>query len=312
MKLNLKGRSLLSTADLNYEEIQNIFHLAKDLKNKQKSGKTHHYLKGKTLGMVFEKSSTRTRVSFEAGMWQLGGYALYLSSNDLQLGRGESIPDTAKVLSRYLDGIMARTYLQKTVEDLAKHGSIPIINGLSDLEHPCQILSDLFTVWEKRKNLQNLKLAYIGDGNNVAHSLMLGCAKIGAHFYGAHPKGYFPQVKFIKLALSIAKGKSKIEIGTDPHEAVKQADIIYTDVWTSMGQEKEKNQRLKIFKPYQVNQKLIKGAESSVLVMHCLPAHRGEEITDEVMDGKNSIVFDQAENRLHVQKAILALLMGEK
>lgn len=309
--LNFKGRSFTSNDDFSLEEMEYLFALAKDLKEKQKKGIEHHLLKGKTLGMIFEKSSTRTRVSFEAGMYQLGGYALYLSSSDLQLGRGETIADTAKVLSRYLDGIMARTYAHKTVTDLAKYGAVPVINGLSDLEHPCQVMCDYFTVLEKKGRLKGLTLTYIGDGNNMANSLLLAGAKLGVNVNVIHPGGYSPDAAIADLSRSYAaKTGSKINIGTDIETYIKTSDIIYTDVWVSMGQEKEKEERLKTFKAYQVNASLLAKAPKDALVMHCLPAHRGEEITDEVMDGASSIVFDQAENRLHIQKAIMAALMG--
>lgn len=307
----LKIKDFISCADLTRGEIQTIFDLTGDLKRKQNKGIKHQYLAGRTLGMIFEKSSTRTRVSFEVGMYQLGGSALYLSSSDLQLGRGEAIGDTAKVLSRYVDGIMARTCAHKTVQDLANFGSIPVINGLSDLEHPCQAISDYFSILEKLKKLKGIKLAYIGDGNNVANSLFLAGSILGVNLSSAHPEGYSMDEKIINQAKKIAKNMScKIEVLKDPEKAVNNADVIYTDVWTSMGQEKEKEERLIAFKDYQINHKLLKSAKKSVLVMHCLPAHRGEEITDDVMDGKNSIVFDQAENRLHAQKAIMTLLMS--
>jgi ornithine carbamoyltransferase len=308
----LKIKSLISCADLTLKEYQIIFKLTEELKKKQKKGIRHHILSGKTLGMIFEKSSTRTRVSFEVGMYQLGGHALYLSSNDLQLGRGETIADTAKVMSRYVDGIMARTYAHKTVEDLALFGSVPVINGLSDQEHPCQVICDYFTVKEKLGKLKGVKFAYLGDGNNMAHSLYLAGAILGIDLSFAHPEGYMPDKDVIIRAKEFAKKSgSKIEIYLDPVKAVKDADVVYTDVWTSMGQEKEKIKRLKDFKHYQINAELMKNAKKKALVMHCLPAHRGEEITDEVIDGPNSIVFDEAENRLHTQKAVMALLMSK-
>ncbi|MFH0801750.1 MAG: ornithine carbamoyltransferase [bacterium] len=311
MSVTMKGRSLLSINDLNLEEIEQIFKTTELLKLKSKMGQPHPLLAGKTLGMIFEKSSTRTRVSFEVGMYQLGGYALYLSSSDLQLGRGETIADTARVLSRYVDGIMARVFAHRTVEDLASFGVVPVINGLSDSEHPCQALGDLFTVLEKKGRLRGLKMAYIGDGNNVCHSLLLAAAKVGMNISTAHPQGYFPNEETVRLARQIAdKTSCQISIDTDPLKAVVGADVIYTDVWTSMGQEKEKEERLKAFKAYQIKNELLAMAASEVLVMHCLPAHRGEEITDEVMDGPHSVVFDEAENRLHIQKAIMALLIG--
>lgn len=309
--LNLRGRSLVSNADFIKEEMEYLFSLTKDLKEKQKKGEPHHLLAGKTLGMIFEKSSTRTRVSFEVGMYHLGGHALYLSSSDLQLGRGETIKDTAVVLSRYVDGIMARTYAHKTVADLAQYGTVPVINGLSDLEHPCQVLCDYFTILEKRGHLAGLTLTYIGDGNNMANSLLIAGARLGVNVNISHPGGYSPDKNIVEMAQQDAqKTGAAINVGSDIERYIKESDVIYTDVWVSMGQEKEKEERLKVFKAYQVNNSLMAKAKKDVLVMHCLPAHRGEEITDEVIDGPNSIVFDQAENRLHVQKAIMASLMG--
>ncbi len=260
--------------------------------------------------MIFSKPSTRTRVSFEVGIYQLGGIGMYFGPNDLQLKRSESIPDTAKVLSRFLSGIMIRTFDHQDVVDLAKYGSIPIINGLTDLLHPCQVLTDLFTILEKKKILRGLKLAYVGDGNNMAHSLLHGCSKVGMDISIASPKGYEPQKQFVDNALNNAKYMgSKVEVVEDPVKAVKDADIIYTDVWASMGQEKEAEERKKIFKKYQVNPALIKNAKGDYLFMHCLPAHRGDEVVNEVVDSSNSVVFDEAENRLHTQKAIMALVM---
>lgn len=309
--LNLKGKSLVSNADFTKEEMEYLFDLTKELKDKQKKGEKHHLLAGKTLAMIFEKSSTRTRVSFEAGMYHLGGSALYLSSSDLQLGRGENIADTAKVLSRYVDGIMARTYAHKTVEDLAKYGTVPVINGLSDLEHPCQVLCDYFTVLEKKGRLLGTTLTYIGDGNNMANSLLIAGARLGVNVNILHPSGYSPDKNIVAMAEKDAlQTGAVINIGSDIEKYIKDSDVIYTDVWVSMGQEKEKEERLKVFKAYQINKDLMTKAKKDVLVMHCLPAHRGEEITDEVIDGPNSIVFDQAENRLHIQKAIMASLMG--
>jgi ornithine carbamoyltransferase len=260
--------------------------------------------------MIFEKPSTRTRVSFEVGMWQLGGYALYLSISDLQLGRGETIADTAQTLSRYVNGIMARVFAHQTILDLVKYSKVPVINGLSDMTHPCQGLADLFTIYEKKGRLHGLKLAYVGDGNNVAHSLLYGCSKVGMNITLACPKGYEPHPEVVLKAKEEGKISGCIvKVTKDPKEAARGADIIYTDVWASMGQEKEHEKRIKIFKPYQVHTKLIKEAKEDYLFMHCLPAHRGEEVTDEVADSKNSIIFDQAENRLHTQKALLALMM---
>ncbi|MCX7797553.1 MAG: ornithine carbamoyltransferase [Melioribacter sp.] len=310
MAVNMKGKDLISIMDLSLEEIYEIFDVAKSLKRKLYTGEEHHFLKGKTLGMIFSKPSTRTRISFETGIYQLGGHGMYFNQSDLQLGRSENIHDTAKVLSRYLDGIMIRTYSHQDVIDLAKYATIPVINGLTDLMHPCQVLSDLFTILEKKNKLQGLKLAYVGDGNNVAHSLLHGCSKVGIDIVIASPKGYEPKKEIVQESIEIAKYfGSKVEIINDPKEAIKNADIVYTDVWASMGQEKEAEERKKIFKNFQVNLELIKLAKDDYLFMHCLPAHRGEEVTDEIIDSPNSVVFDEAENRLHVQKAIMALLM---
>jgi ornithine carbamoyltransferase len=262
------------------------------------------------LAMIFEKPSTRTRVSFEVGMWQLGGYALYLSSSDLQLGRGETIGDTSQVLSRYANGIMARVFKHQTILDLIRYSRVPVINGLSDFSHPCQGLADLFTVYEKKGQLSGLKLAYVGDGNNVAHSLIYGCSKVGMDIALACPKGYEPDSEVVSKAKEEAKRNGcAVKVTNDPKEAVRGADVVYTDVWASMGQEKEHEKRVKIFKPYQVNAQLVKEAKEDYLFMHCLPAHRGEEVTDEIADSRNSVIFDQAENRMHAQKAILALIM---
>ena len=310
MAVSMKGKSLISINDLTLEEIYEIFEVSKTLKELRLTGQSHRWLEGKTLGMIFAKPSTRTRVSFETGIYQLGGIGLYFGPNDLQLKRGETISDTAKVLSRYLDGIMIRTFNHQDVIDLARFGSIPVINGLTDLLHPCQVLTDLFTVLEKRKELKGLKLAYIGDGNNMAHSLLYGCSKTGMHISIASPSGYKPNKDIVANAKANAKKMgSKVEILDSPAAAVKKADIIYTDVWASMGQEAEAKERLKKFAGFQVNEKLAKNAKDDYLFMHCLPAHRGEEVTPEVIDSEHSIIFDEAENRLHVQKAIMALLM---
>lgn len=306
----LKGRDLLSLHDFTPEEIKTILDLADELKAKQKGGEPHPYLRGKTLGMIFQKASTRTRVSFEVAMYQLGGYALFLSANDLQLGRGETIADTARVLSRYLDGIMIRTFAQADVIELARHADIPVINGLTDLLHPCQILADLQTIRERKGALAGLKLAYVGDGNNVCHSLLFGCAKTGMHISVASPEGYRPAEEIVSLARADARQTgSRIEITGDPVEAVRGADIVVTDVWASMGQEKEAAARAKVFAPYQVNRELVRHAKPDFIFLHCLPAHRGEEVTDEIIDGPHSAVWDEAENRLHAQKAVLALLL---
>jgi ornithine carbamoyltransferase len=262
--------------------------------------------------MIFSKPSTRTRVSFETGIYQLGGTGLYFNQNDLQLKKSENISDTAKVLSRYLNGIMIRTFDHQDVIDLARYGSIPVINGLTDLLHPCQVLADLFTIIEKKGKLKGLKLAYLGDGNNMAHSLLNGCSKTGMHISIAAPKGYKPNEEIVNNAIKNSKEwNTKVEVLDDPVAAVKDADIIYTDVWASMGQESEAKERKNIFAPYQVNEKLVKNAKEDYLFMHCLPAHRGDEVVNEVIDSPNSVVFDEAENRLHVQKAIMVLLMGK-
>ena len=309
----LKGKDMLSIHDLSVDEVQEILALAKELKAKQKAGVPHEILKGKTLGMIFEKSSTRTRVSFETGMYQLGGQALFLSNRDLQLGRGEPIRDTARVLSRYLDGIMIRTYGHDRVEELAKWADIPVINALTDLLHPCQVLTDLLTIEEyKGKNLKGLKMAYVGDGNNMTNSFLYGCAKVGMTFVAATPEDYRPDETVVKNAFEDAKETgAELSLVTDPKEAVKDADIIVTDTWASMGQEAEHEARKKIFAPYQVNKELLKGADKRVIVMHCLPAYRGEEITEEVLEAIANVIFDEAENRLHTQKAIMALTMAD-
>ena len=306
-------KHLLSLHDLTVGEVHDILKLAEKLKKEVKEGIPHPLLKGKTLGMIFSKSSTRTRVSFEVGMVQLGGYPLFLSSNDIQLGRGESIYDTAQVLSRYIDGIMIRTFKQSDVEDLAKYGTIPIINGLTDLEHPCQILADLLTVYEHKGSLKGLKMAYVGDGNNIAHSLLHGCAKVGMDVAIAAPAAYSCDAAKIAEAKEDAKETgSRILLTEDPVEAVKDADVVYTDTWVSMGQEAEKAERLKVFLPYQVNSQLMSYAKSDAIFLHCLPAYRGYEVTEEIIDGPQSAVFDEAENRLHAQKAVMAMVMGNK
>lgn len=304
-------KHLISLHDLSTEDIQQILKLSEKLKRQTKEDVQHHLLKGKTLGMIFTKSSTRTRVSFEVGMYQLGGYPLFLSANDIQLGRGETIYDTAQVLSRYIDGIMIRTYKHSDVEDLAKYGNIPIINGLTDLMHPCQILADLFTVYEHKGTLQGLKLAYVGDGNNVANSLLHGCAKVGMDIAVASPKGYECDAVIVEDAKEAAKASgSKVLLTADPVEAVQNADVIYTDTWVSMGQETEKAERIKIFESYQVNSSLFAKAKEDAIFLHCLPAYRGYEVTEDIIDGPQSVVFDEAENRMHVQKAIMVTLMG--
>ncbi|HHY45917.1 MAG TPA: ornithine carbamoyltransferase [Firmicutes bacterium] len=312
MALRLKGRDFISLHDFTGEEIFKIFQVARELKELLREGKQCPLLAGKTLGMIFQKPSTRTRVSFEVGIFQLGGYGLFLNASDLQLRRGETIGDTARVLSRYVDGIMIRTFDHKDVEDLAKYATVPVINGLTDRLHPCQALADYFTILEKRGRLEGLKLAYVGDGNNVAHSLLFGAAKVGMNIAIATPEGYEPDSAIVDAARKDAKATgSRIDILHDPVEAVKDADVIYTDVWASMGQEQEHDRRVKALTPYQVNQELVDKAKPDVMVMHCLPAHRGEEITDDVIDGPHSIVFDQAENRMHAQKGLMALLMRD-
>lgn len=311
VKEQLKGKDLLTLADFSKEEITYLLELADQIKQKRKNKEVYEPLKGKILGMIFEKSSTRTRVSFEAGMYQLGGTALFLSSNDLQLGRGEPISDTAKILSGYLDGIMIRTFSQQDVVELAENATIPVINGLTDDFHPCQVLADLQTIKEEKGKLEGLKLAYIGDGNNMAHSLLIGCAKMGLNIAVASPKGYQPRQDIVELATSFAAG-TEVLVTEDPIIAVKNADVIYTDVWASMGQEEEQKEREKAFIPYQVNKELVSHAKSDAIFMHCLPAHRGEEVTAEVIDGPNSVVFQEAENRLHAQKALMVALMGDE
>ncbi|WP_315436342.1 ornithine carbamoyltransferase [uncultured Selenomonas sp.] len=309
-----KGMDLLSIHELSADDVEEILTLAADLKAKQKAGIPHPLLAGKTLGMIFEKSSTRTRVSFEVGMYQLGGQALFLSSRDLQLGRGEPIKDTARVLSRYLDGIMIRTYGHDRIEELARWADVPVINALSDLLHPCQALTDLLTIREyKGKNLAGLKMAYVGDGNNMTHSLMYAAAKVGMHFAAATPKDYAPNAAVVANAKADAAASgATVTITTDPKEAVQGADVIVTDTWASMGQEDEHDARIALFRPYQVNRELVAASgEERCIVMHCLPAYRGEEITEEVFENFADVIFDEAENRLHVQKAIMALVMGD-
>ena len=302
---------LLSIQDLSTTEVNNILDLAAKLKAQLKNGEQHHLLKGKTLGMIFQKSSTRTRVSFEVGMWQLGGSALFLNANDLQIGRGEPVKDTARVLSRYLDGIMIRTSSHDEVIEMAKYADIPVINALTEMMHPCQALTDIFTVLEHKGKLAGLKMAYIGDGNNMVHSLLQACAKVGMDIAIATPKGYEPDATIVAEAREVAKEMgSTIIIGNDHLVAAMNADVLYTDVWASMGRETEQNIRKVDFATYQINQEVMDVAKKDAIVLHCLPAHRGEEITDEVIESEQSVVFDQAENRLHVQKAIMVLLMS--
>ena len=303
----MNNKHIATVQDLTTKEIRQIFKLAKKLKEEQKKNKPHKLLEGKSLAMLFQKPSTRTRVSFEVAMTQLGGHALCLAASDLQLGRGETIADTARVLSGYANGIMARVYSHKDITELADNSQIPVINGLSDEFHPCQALTDLFTIWETRGNLNNLTVSFIGDGdNNVTNSLLLLCAKLGVNFRIGCPKKYEVKKRIIELAKKdIKKNKTKVEIFHDAKNAARKTDVIYADVWTSMGKSEEK-ERIKTLTPFQINKKLLSYAKREVLVMHCLPAHREQEITSEVMDGPNSIIFRQAENRLHLQKAILA------
>ncbi|MBD3405943.1 MAG: ornithine carbamoyltransferase [Candidatus Lokiarchaeota archaeon] len=307
MILSLKGRHFIDLADFERYELRRILDTAHDLKRKQKRGEPHELLKGKSLAMIFMKSSTRTRVSFEVGLTQLGGHALYLSPSGTQLGRGETIGDTAQVLSRYCDGIMARVYGHDEVVNLAKHATVPVINGLSDLLHPCQIMADMLTIEEHKGRLQGLKITYVGDSNNVSNSIMQGCTIMGMDVVIGSPKGYTPSKEIVKKANELSERyNTTIAIENDPHAAVADADVIYTDTFFSMGQERDEKKEDALM-PFQVNDQLVASAKQDVIVMHCLPAHRNEEITDSVMDGKHSVVFDEAENRLHAQKAIMVL-----
>ena len=305
-------KHLISLNDLSQKEIFDILTVAQKLKEENKKGIKHHILEGKTLGMIFAKSSTRTRVSFEVGMYQLGGHALFLSSNDIQLGRGECIYDTANVLSRYLDGIMIRTFSHNDVLELAKYGQIPIINALTDYLHPCQVLADLLTIKEHKGTLKGLKLAYLGDGNNMANSLLYGCTKVGMDISVATPKKYCCPNEVVENAKNTAaETGSAVVITEDAKEAVNGADVVYTDTWVSMGQEDQKAEKIKLFGDYQVNKELFSYAKEDAIFLHCLPAYRGYEVTEDVIDGKNSAIFDEAENRLHAQKAVMALLMAK-
>lgn len=299
-------KHLLKLADLDKGDILDILNLADQLKYENQHGIEHHHLKGKTLGMIFQKSSTRTRVSFETGMYQLGGQALFLSNRDLQIGRGEPVQDTARVLSRYLDGIMIRTFAQKEVEDLAEYGSIPIINGLTDYCHPCQVLADLMTIREYKKSFDGLKFCFIGDGNNMANSLIIGAISMGMECAIACPKDYQPDAQI----MAWAKENGTFTCSEDILACAKDADVVYTDVWASMGQEEEKAEREKIFKNYQINDEVMAAAKSDAMVLHCLPAHREEEITAKVFEAHANEIFDEAENRLHAQKAVLVKLLG--
>ena len=304
-------KHFISIHDITRDEFNGLMDLAIKLKKEQKAGIKHHILEGKTLGMIFTKSSTRTRISFEVGMYQLGGHPMYLNANDMQLGRGESIYDTANVMSRFVDGIMIRTYAHQDVLDLAKYGTVPVINALTDYLHPCQAMADLMTVYEHKGKLEGLKLAYVGDGNNVAHSLLYACAKAGMNMSVATPAGYECAAEVVENAKADAKETgAEIFITNDPAEAVKNADVVCTDTWVSMGQEAEKAERRKIFADYQVNAELFGKAEDEAIFIHCLPAYRGYEVTEDVIDGPRSVIFDEAENRLHAQKAVLATLMG--
>ncbi len=301
-------RDLLSFADLTQEDFARIFARSSVLKKMQKEGRAHRSLEGKTLGMIFEKSSTRTRISFEVGMYHLGGIAIFLSSRDTQINRGEIIADTARIMSRYLDAIMIRTYAQEAVEEFAQYAEIPVINGLTDLLHPCQILSDIFTISEKKGTFEGLRIAYIGDGNNVSNSWIDAASRLPFSLAIACPEGYDPDKTIFDRALK--DSSHGVNLYRDPLEAARDADIVYTDVWASMGQEAEHKKRVEVFRPYQINKELLAYAKKDAIIMHCLPAHRGEEITAEVIDGPQSVVVDQAENRLHVQKAVLEILMG--
>lgn len=310
VKERFRGRNFITLQDFTQQEIGLMADGAIELKQQLAAGIPHPILQGKTMGLIFTKSSTRTRISFEVGIYQLGGYGLFLSDRDIQIGRGEVIQDTARVLSRMVDGVMIRTSRHQDVLDLARFGSVPVINGLTDYLHPTQVLADLITIREYKGQWQGLKIAYIGDGNNMTHSLLIGATKMGMHIAVASPEGYKPAQEIVAMAQgnAVASGGSAV-IVTDPAEAAVGADIIYTDVWASMGQEMEAEKRRQDFAGYQVNSDLLRYAHAQALVMHCLPAHRGEEITEEVIEGEQSVVFDQAENRLHAHKAIMALLI---
>lgn len=308
----LQHKELLSIHDLTSEEVERILTMAQKLKRMQKIGVPHEYCKGKTLAMLFSKASTRTRISFETGFHQLGGHAIYLSDKDSQIGRGEPIRDTARVLSRMVDGIMVRTFAHASVVELAAYASIPVINGLTDLLHPCQALTDLLTIREHRKTFKGRKLVYVGDGNNMAHSLMYACAKVGMNMVCASPRGYQPDPVVVKQAQEdAALTGCTVTVEENIFKAAENADVLYADVWTSMGEEAERDVRMAALHEYQINSELLKVAREDALVMHCLPAHRGEEITEEVLEGPQSVVWDEAENRLHTQKAIMALLMSD-
>jgi ornithine carbamoyltransferase len=308
--VHLKGRDFLRVNDWETEELVSVLDIADRLKARQEQRIEHHHLPGRTLGMIFQKPSTRTRVSFEVGISQLGGTGLYLAAGDLQLGRGETIKDTAHVLSRYLDGVMIRTFSQADVDELAEHADIPVINGLTDEFHPCQALADVMTIRERFGSLEGVRVAYLGDGNNVCHSLMVACAKLGMHFTAATPEGYEPSAEVVGWAQAAAQGSGgSVATRRDPREAAEGADVLYTDVWTSMGQEEERERRLRDLAAYRIDDDLLRLASDRGVVLHCLPAHYGEEITEDVLYGPRSAVWDQAENRLHAQKALMALVI---
>ena len=307
--MTMKCKDLISIADLSQSDIEEIFNVTKELKEWHNKGYDEKCLSGKILGMIFEKSSMRTRVSFEVSMVQLGGNAIYLTQNDINLGKREAVKDGARVLSRYVNGIAIRTFGQDTIQELARYATVPVINALSDYLHPCQALTDLYTIKEKFGTYTNIKIVFVGDGNNVARSLAQICAKLGIHFHVASPKGYELTPDFVSKTKQMAEGNDLIHLYQDPKEAAEKANVLYTDTWVSMGQEAEEEARRQAFKDFQINSDLLKTAKDDVKVMHCLPAHRGEEITDEVIDGPHSIVYDQAENRLHVEKALLKLLL---
>jgi len=306
----LKGRDFTRVADWSGDELERVLNLADELKDKQRRREDHDLLPGRTLGMIFQKPSTRTRVSFEVGIAQLGGTGLYLSAGDLQLGRGETLKDTATVLSRYLDAIMIRTFKQEDVEELARHASVPVINGLTDSSHPCQALADVMTIRERLGRLEGVAVAYLGDGNNVCASLMVAAAKLGMNFRAATPKGYEPSREAVEIAReAAAESGATVDLLADPHEAAAGADVLYTDVWTSMGQEDERERRLRDLAGFGIDAELMGLANKDAIVLHCLPAHYGEEIAEEVLYGPQSAVWDQAENRLHAQKALMALVI---
>ena len=304
---SLKGRSFTRVAEWSRDDLLSVLDFADDLKQRQARREEHHLLPGRTLAMIFQKPSTRTRVSFEVGMTQLGGHALYLAAGDLQLGRGETLKDTATVLSRYVDGIMIRTFDQDDVEELARHASIPVINGLTDISHPCQALADVMTIRERLGRIEGVRVAYLGDGNNVCASLMVACAKLGAAFVAATPEGYEPANEAVEIA---RKAGGQVDLTNDPREAVEGADVLYTDVWTSMGQDEERERRLCDLAGFGIDESLVQLANDDAIVLHCLPAHYGEEIAEDVLYGPQSAVWDEAENRLHAQKALLALVIS--